>query len=267
MAMGDLEEHRLVSREAFVRTYDLPETTDPSELVTVYHHLRDGLETATSALGLEDTSQNPADRWGNLAQQAIRDLEVAEGHQWVDLTTESEIFRGLNVLVATICSTKPLGADRYTPEFPVESARDIDRVAWAIHRTGVGYRFSRSGQAGTAKTLSPKEHPTILGRVLVALGAPVSGAQSKTHLPAYLEVVEHLHQRAFARTYLANRAHASEDSGAIVLEEDRDEPYLQNLRNFLRSITGEGVRCEGTRVIVSAGAADRLGLDKGHVSH
>lgn len=210
----------------------------------------DGVVTAEAFRATYDVApQIDAVRRGR-APEPTADVAVAVDRGWIDVDPASETFRGLNVLVATLRSARPLRED-YRPRFPVDGVEDVDRVAWALHRAGVAYRYARS-DGETA--LTPSEHPRILGRILAVLGAPRPGEDPGW--PHYLDDVGQLHRRAFARTYLANKGPSDEEHLTI-----EDEPYPEVLAAFLADVAHERIEAAEACVHVPVAALRNLGFD------
>jgi len=102
----------------------------------------------------------------------------------------------------------------------------------------------------------------VLGRVLVALGAPAGEkAGVVERLPSYLYRHPEATQREFARVYVANRATDRRDRDFMQIREERSDRYLDAVAALLRETIGVKVwRGDRTVRFRKAGMA-ALGLD------
>lgn len=96
--------------------------------------------------------------------------------------------------------------------------------------------------SGYVEELVPKTDASVLGRVLVVLGAPKgSKVKNAERLPSYLYRHFESTQYAFARVHVANRAVDRTDRDVMHIQEKRSDSYLDALAELLRSATGKEV--------------------------
>lgn len=272
MAVEQGGEQRLASSQAFVRTYNPRSHDDPWDLVEEYRRVvRYAAEHPSLSGGALSRRLNvPRSRirgWilddDPSRPDCVRGLHVAQRMRWVDVSSETDTFRGLNVLVASIFSGGSIDTHAFKPTFTVGKCQDLDRIAWALEWVGVDYELVRESESNRATEVLPAEHRGILGRVLVVLGAPQGKkVDQRLRLPDYLSMVGNNHRRAFAVTYLENRGQTYAGKETVTFREVRDERYLDELAGFLSDVAGEPVRRNGRNIVVSAPAARALGVHR-----
>lgn len=263
------ESPQIVQPAAFVETYDPPTDVDSW---TFTHRFREARAMVDSH---EDVSLShisaqvdlPASslaKWffddEEMAPSLIEDLETAKKMGWIAMSPHSTVFRGFNVLVGSVFALGTIDATTYEPRFAVRSPRDIDRVAWAITHIGVKYRMARDSEHERARALIPRKYGTIIGRVLVTMGAPTNDDDvAEGGLPSYLFRVSKEHQLAFAKTFVESHPRVVSANEAIRIQESRTSDFLDDLTRFLEDVSGGTVTRQEQDIVVSADAAMALG--------
>lgn len=256
-----------VSPEAFVCTYDPPNDLDPWTLLDQY---RRTIEFAASNPDLGDAAistrlEIPRSRlrgWLDDESPArpdcVRGLERADDRGWIRVSPESDTFRGLNILVAGVFAGGTIVEDTYGVRYSLGDGFELDQLREAFERTGVGFDLVHAASESRPTELVPAAEGSILGRVLAVLGAPVGQKASHEYaLPTYLEHVDEIHQRAFARAYV--KARGSETQwGRINLKEERNPTYLDELAAFLEDVTGGTVYRTEHNVILQQDTVEAL---------
>lgn len=242
---------------------------DPVELVEQYHRVLDfsaenpslGSQAIATRLDLprerirtwirEDNSSIP---------DCVRGLQTAEERGWVRVMPDSDIFKGLNVLVVTILSGGSISADTWDPRFAIDGVDSLDRAVTALRWVDIEFEMIRKTDRERATEIRLKDDGRILGRVLGTLGAPVgSKASQDLSLPSYLAHVSPEHRRAFARSYVGNRGFHHTDKGILTFKEERSEAYLEQLADLLADVTQARVSRNGNNVVLSKDATRVLG--------
>ena len=259
------EARRFVHSETFVRSFDPATDVDPVSFVDRYRRARTvfenvpGIESDAVAdrVGLPQTH---LERWFGEEEtppRIIREFTIARDRGWLDVEVDSQLFRGLNVLVGSTYGPGTIDPVTLEPRFPVRHPRDIERTAWAIDRVGLRYAMVRDSERERARELRPTADGPILGRVLVVLGAPVG--DGLTRLPRYLSAVGRKHRLAFARTVLESHATDVTTPTDVHIAGSAEVGVLEELATFFSNVTGAPVGRDGTTLIVSADAAQSLG--------
>ena len=100
----------------------------------------------------------------------------------------------------------------------------------------------------------PGEDASVLGRVLVALGAPRGGKTSEADvsLPAYLDDSPEYLSRDFVEVYLWNRGQRAGDGGTVQITEDRPPEFYEELGELIRGLVDAPVNIRRDGVSISA---------------
>jgi hypothetical protein len=246
-------------------TYNPPSYADPMAAVADYETYQ--REWATTQLGSQAVSTRmevPRGRirsWEDGSKpDVVRGIETAREHGWLAADPDGETFIALNRLVAGVYSGGSISADPYVPSFSAPDDGVERQLRADLETLGVGCRVALSN-SGNVEELRPAADASVLGRVLVALGAPRGPkAESVERLPSYLYRGSEKIQREFAAVYVANRAVDRADRGFHQIQEERPARYLEVLAALLRESTGVEVWVGERMVRFDDAAFDALGL-------
>ncbi|MBX0297868.1 hypothetical protein [Haloarcula nitratireducens] len=256
--------------ESFAGTYNSSSTASSWELVQQYQRVLEytsknpnkGSSAVASALNLP---RSRIRSWvdGDGRPDAVRGIQRAESHGLLDLSWEGQTLRSLTTLVAWIFSGGSIN-EVYVPSFAL-SGGDRDIVESALEDLGAGWTEFNAGESDRVTELRPTEDASVLGRLLLTLGAPLGAKNRETdlQLPRYLHDAPEELRLLFARTYIGNRAtdRADRPKTPIQLAEKRSPVFREELRSFFESLVGEGeVRGEAESYRLSAEAVDKLAL-------
>lgn len=255
----------LVRPKAFVRTYASRSYADPWEAIEDYQRVLEfaaehpNLGSSAVANRL-DLPRGRIRQWMDGSRpDCLRGLQVAEERGWIGVEPDGDTFRGLNALVAWVYSGGSISTPWCAPYLAVRHARDRQLVERAADLAGVTVDETRSGGDGRARELKPVEHASVLGRVMVCLGAPrgEKNERSGVRLPGYLEAEEVPERvsREFVQVYVHNRGQRRADSDVIHFREDRSTGYLRSLAGLIERLAGESVTVSEKNIILSAPAA------------
>lgn len=263
----------LVTPEDLARTYRSRSYADPWELVEDYRRVLDyaarrpdlGSQALASRLDLPRSRIRPwvrkpdADRKPS-RPDPVRAIQVAEGHGWVPVWYDSEMFPALSRTVAWIFSGGSIDNDRFVPLFTVGNNVALEDLESLLEELGVGCTVSREAEPQRAAEYRPTTDASILGRVLSLLGAPVGpkNVDVSITLPTYLDDAPATIQREFLEVYLRNRGQHYEEKATIHFREDRSLDYLHDLATFIGDVSGEQVSVSDKNIIVSADAVRAL---------
>lgn len=255
----------LVDERALARTYDPPSYADPWVSVEDYRrvmayssrHPSKGSSAIASALDLPRGRIRP---WlDGSAPDAVRAIDTAREHGWVELEYDDPAFTALNTLVANVFSGGSITTENYAPSFALNHHGEESHVIDALELAGVDYQVvaDREGRADEAR---PSEDASVLGRVLAVLGAPAGPKTGQDlSLPTYLEGAPASVREQFVYAYLENRAVEHERKATLTLREERNRDYLEGLAALIDDVAGGGVEIGERDIIVSADAARHLG--------
>ncbi|MFC7232182.1 hypothetical protein ACFQMM_13760 [Saliphagus sp. GCM10025308] len=252
-----------VTDEELARTFDGGAYEDAFEAVEQYrkatryaskHNVKSG--ATASALDLpRGRLRTWIDDGG--APDAVNAIETARSKGWLNLEYDDRRFDALNALVANVFSGGSIEKKYYQPSFALNRRGQDSHVIDALELTGVDYRIV-DNRSGRADEVRPTEHGTVLGRVLVTLGAPTgSKTEGELELPAYLDGAPDDIRRLFVACYLENRAHAH---GSILkFREERSSAYLQDLAALIEDVAGGPVTVSEKNINISKAATETLG--------
>ena len=239
--------------KALARTYDPPSVADAYDLVEQYRevieyaarHPNRGSSAIANRLDLPRSRIRPwLDNENPSRPDPMRAIRQVDPLEWLRVPPESDVARGLVTLVAWIYSGGSIDADRYVPQFAVDSAADVDRLFAAGELVGIEFVELDRRDTGQGREFKPAEHASLLGRLLSTLDAPVGEKARATdiRLPAVLDDANDDLRVAFAGTYVLNRAtRGDRPSSFLAIREERPAGYLDELARFLRDVAGTGV--------------------------
>lgn len=239
---------------------------DPWTAVETY---RDYLDTKAenpdaSAYKLAKELEEPRSKvrpWDNgSTPDPYRAIDIAEQQDWLDTDWGSDTTQALNCLVAWIFAGGSI-SEQYTPHFAIED----ETAACAEHLLTVttGRHPRRNERDGSRATeLVPREDQSILGRTLVAWGAPLGekhADRTDLQLPPYLRAAPEQIRVDFARTYVWNRGTQLDlDNWPVQITEFRSREYADEVRALFNSLVAGAVSSSEQTYRLSKTAADLL---------
>lgn len=254
----------MLSAADLARTYDTPGYADPAEVLDDYQRV------------LEYTAEHPAHgrvRVGNALDlppgrvrgwmndripDAVRGVQFAEKRGWIDTQPDEEIGQALCILLMGIFACGSI-TDHYEPLWAV-SKPESDSLLWqSLRRLGLETRRNHVEDERPTE-LVPSEGATILGRALLALGAPMGDktAESVPPLPDFILEAGEKTRRQCAEVLLHERGTAFEDKDTLQIQSrNRSREYKDSIAKLFRSLTDANISV-GTNVVVSAEAARDL---------
>ncbi|WP_306060198.1 hypothetical protein [Natronococcus wangiae] len=255
----------LVNEQVLAHTYDGGSYPDAWEAVEQYrratryaskHNTKSG--ATASALDLPRSRLRTwIDEDG--APDAMRAIETARDHGWLNCEYDDSEFAGLNALVANVLSGGSITERHYRPMFTINHRGEDSHIFDALELANVPYEVvdDRDGRADEAR---PSDGGTVLGRVLAVLGAPVGPkADQRLELPAYLEGAPEDVRETFVYSYLENRAIPHEGKDTLTIREERNREYLKDLTQLINDVTGGGVQLGDRDIVISSSIARELG--------
>lgn len=270
MHLGFEGKPRIVSREAFVRTYNPRAYADPVALVDDYFRVIDHAtrhpEKGSHAIAIElDLPQSQVRGWiradDPVIPHCVRGLEQAEINGWIAIDVNSETFQGMNILVASCFSGGVIDNRSWAPRFSIENSSALQRIIMSMKWIDAEYELARENSQSSVSEMRVTSSPSILGRVLYVLGAPLGGPSTQSlKLPEYLHSVDYEHKEAFVKTYLKNQGIEFGQNETIELTDQVNGEYLDQLAALVEDVGGEPVMRNGNQLVVPPDAARSLGL-------
>jgi len=247
------------------RTYQTPSYADPWDAVEDYQrtleyaadHPNKGSQALSTALELpRGRIRTWVDDGGR--PDVVRGVQIAEGNGWLTGDYDAQEFRALNQLVAWVFSGGAIN-ENYVPSFAVDDAERTD-VTMHLGVLGLDYRVDRADDAGRATEIVPTCNASVLGRTLVAMGAPagVKNEYADVSLPPYLDDAPARIRSDFVDVYLQNRGQRHPDKATMTVREERPAAYLDELAELFERVANEPVTVSEQNVILSADASRAL---------
>ncbi|MDS0475278.1 hypothetical protein [Natrinema sp. 1APR25-10V2] len=257
----------IIDEHDFARTYDGGAYADPWDTVEEYQdvmryaskHPQKGSQAVATAT---DTPRSRIRTWidDGGAPDVVRGLEAAREYGWLEAGYCDPEFTGLNALVANVFSGGSISQRDYRPSFALNHRGEDSNVIDALELTGIDYRFVHTDDSDRADEVRPTENSTVLGRILVTLGAPVGPkAQQDLSLPTYLDDAPEDVRETFVYCYLENRASKRDGRNTIGFREQRSDSYLRSLAELIESVADGPVTISEKNIHISLEATENLG--------
>lgn len=233
-----------ISRRTYIeRTFARTYGPDAWEKVEAYRYARENADAMSgAAIGRETGYSGSTIRaWLNdtATPDPVRGLQTAAENDWLNLEWTISPFTGLNVLCAWIFAGGSINK-HYLPSWTVRT-REQTPLETAFYLANVSVDRVHERTSGRTAEYRPESDATILGRVLVALGAPHrTKTDDSLQLPEYLAEAPVITKVDFARAYVYHRGTVRKDRSSmpIQIREKRSKSYRNELIDFLRGLTG-----------------------------
>ncbi|OYR83180.1 hypothetical protein DJ84_08640 [Halorubrum ezzemoulense] len=252
---------------SLARTYSDREYPDPWEKVLDYRRVREysaehpnhGRIRVGKALDL------PSGRvrgWldGGMPD-SVRGIQTAIDHGWLDPDPEGETAAALVELLAHVLAGGSIATESYAPAVTPGKRVSPTEVRNAFERVGVETRTRNADTPNRATEIVPTCAGTVLGRCLVAMGAPTGAKTSLDHLPAVVWDVPRSVRRSFARIYVRHRGLNYADKSTTRVQVERPSSFIAELREVLDDVIDEQVTTADAGLTISAAAARELGVE------
>lgn len=243
------------------RTYSDREYPDPWQKVLDYRRVRayaaDHPEHGRTRVGNAlDLPPGRVRGWLNDGMpDPVRGIQTAIDHGWLD--PDEAITAAFVDLLAHVLAGGSIN-DRFVPAIAVDDSVTIGEVRSVFNSLNVDTLTRNVEVDNRATELIPAADASVLGRCLVAIGAPVGEKAGLDSFPQIVWEVPKPVRESFAQIYVAHRALRYETKDTRMIQEDRSRAYLDDLRDVLADVTDEPVSVGDGRVTISAAAARRL---------
>jgi len=200
-------------------------------------------------------SKNVAYDWSNdkYAPDPVKAIHKADDRGWLDLDWTEPPFTGLNVLVAWVFAGGSIN-QLYEPAWTVRQ-REHTPLETAFYEAGLTMKAVHQRSEKRTAEYRPSENAALVGRFLVALGAPRGKkARQRISLPAYLDDAPYMARLDFARAYVYHRGTLRPDKPAspVQIGETRNVEYIDELGAFFRDVVGnpDWIRASGDSMLL-----------------
>ena len=253
--------------ESLSRTYSDRVYPDPWEKVLDYRRVREyaaehpnagrvrvgrvlDLPSGRVRGWLEDTVPDP-----------VRGINAAIDRGWLDPDPDSETAAALVELLAHVLAGGSITARNHSPGVAPGERVGAEEIRDAFERAGVETRTRNADAPGRAPEIVPTCDGTVLGRCLVAMGAPAGEKTTLERLPAVVWDVPRPVRRSFARIYVRHRGLKYPDKSTTQVQVKRPDSFITELRDVLDDVLNEPIGGTHTRLTISAEAARELGVE------
>ncbi|OYR69022.1 hypothetical protein [Halorubrum ezzemoulense] len=253
--------------QTLARTYSDRVYTDPWEKVVDYRRVLDyaarnpnaGRTRVGNAL---DLLPSRVRGWLNSSvPDPARAVNTAAEQGWLDPDPSGEIAKALITLLAHVIAGGSISTETFVPAVATGRRVDVDEIRGAFTQLNVETTIRNAEVDGRATEVVPSKDASVLGRCLVAMGAPHGGKTRLDRLPPVVRDVPPAVRRSFVQTYLKHRALEQPNKATLQIKENRPEAYFEELQQLIRESANNGnVTRNGNMITISAEAARDLGV-------
>lgn len=191
----------------------------------------------------------------------VRGINAAIDHGWLDPDPDGETAAALVELLAHVLAGGSITARNYSPGVAPGERVGAEEIRNAFERTGVETRTRNEDAPGRASEIVPTCDGTVLGRCLVAMGAPAGEKTTLKQFPAVVWDVPRSVRRSFAQIYVRHRGLKYPDKSTTRVQVKRPDSFIAELRDVLNDVLDEPIGEASTRLTISAAAARELGVE------
>lgn len=189
----------------------------------------------------------------------VRGIQTAIDHGWLDPDPDGEMAAALVDLLAHVLAGGSITTN-FVPALTPGQRVSRATLHTAFRRVNVPSTTRHTDAPGRATEVVPSTDGSVLGRCLVAMGAPQGDKTTLDALPAVIREVPVPVQQSFVTSYIAHRGYGYRDKATTTFKEARSEAYHRDLVELIRSGVSTPVTYTGNSITVSAAAMRELGL-------
>jgi len=196
--------------------------------------------------------------WLNGGQpDPVRGIQTASANGWLD--PDCDMAGALVELLAHVLAGGSIN-DMFVPAVSIGRRIDREAIETAFTAVGIGCQSRHAESNVRATELYPTTDASVLGRCLVAMGAPRGVKTNLSTLPKIVWESPQPIQRRFAECYVAHRGLHFDDKATTRIQEDRPKSYLSDLHELIDQCVTGNVSYGPSGLTISADAARELGL-------
>lgn len=251
----------VADERGIARTYSHPSVADPYDVVDQYRRaMRYGSDAGSTRVARElGVPRSRVRPWlDGATPDAVRAIETASEFGWLadewTATTEA-----LARLVAGVFACGSIQTTAMRPSWTPATATGRSRLETALDAVGVGVTLEDDDRT---PELWPETHPSLLGRTLVASGAPIGSKtpSSVTALPRWVHEAPRPIRVGFAQLLVSERGIEYADKQTRRIQSSRSPSYFREVAALVRSVSGEAASYSDSGVTISADAVRALEL-------
>ena len=250
---------------SIARTYSDRVYADPWEKVRDYQRVQayaaDHPSAGRTAVGT--AVELPAERvrlWLNGGQpDPVRGINTASAHGWLDPESDTDMAGALVELLAHILAGGSIN-ERFVPAISIGRRVDRATIKAAFAAVDVNAQCRHVGSEARATELYPVMDASVLGRCLVAMGAPHGAKTNLNAVPSVVWESPEPVRRRFVELYVAHRGSHFETKATTRIQEERPVSYLEDLHRLIAGCVDGNVSIGDRALTISADVARELGL-------
>lgn len=248
---------------SIARTYSDRVYPDPWEKVEDYQrvqayaaeHPNAGRTAVGTALELPPGRVRP---WLNGGQpDPVRGIRVASANGWLD--PECDMADALVELLAHILAGGSIN-ETFVPAITLGRRVDREMIEAAFTAVGVDTHCRHVNSGSRATELHPATDASVLGRCLVAMGAPHGAKTALDAVPPVVWESPEPVRRRFVEIYVAHRGTHFKTKATTRIQEERPKSYMVDLHKLITESVSSHVSHGESGITISANAARELGL-------
>lgn len=252
----------------FTSTYSEQTYASPLDRLETYQRVMQAVaenpKKGSSALSsVVDLPRYQIEAWvdDDAMPDVVRGVETARANGWIDVDVTTMRFAALNTLIAGVFSGGSITSDWFVPSFAVDTAGVTSaRICDALAKLDAGHKTRAAADSDRATEVLPAADASVLGRVLVALGAPVGQKHdgAAVSLPDYLSDAPADVREGFVQVYLWNRGQRPGNGETVAINESRPRHFRRDLATLVEDVADEPVSVTQGGINLSADAASAL---------
>ncbi|MDB2293678.1 hypothetical protein PM085_15580 [Halorubrum ezzemoulense] len=187
----------------------------------------------------------------------VRGIETASANGWLD--PECDMAGALVKLLAHVLAGGSIN-ETFVPAITIGRRVDREAIEAAFAAVGVDTHCRHANSDGRATELYPATDASVLGRCLVAMGAPQGAKTALDAVPAVVWESPKSIRRRFVEVYVAHRGLHFETKATTRIQEERPKSYIVDLHKLISESVSSHVSYGERGITISANAARELGF-------
>ena len=248
---------------SIARTYSDRVYPDPWEKVEDYQRVQayaaENPNAGRTAVG--NALELPPERVRGWLQggkpDSVHGIDTATKYGWLE--PECDMESALVELLAHVLAGGSI-TETFVPAITVGRRVDHATIVDAFAAVGVDAQIRHADSDSRATEVYPTTDASVLGRCLVAMGAPRGVKTSLNAVPQVVWESPKAVRRRFVECYVAHRGVHFDDKATTRVNEQRPESYLADLHALISESVSGAVSHGERGLTISADAARELGL-------
>ncbi|WP_281193757.1 hypothetical protein [Halorubrum sp. F4] len=189
----------------------------------------------------------------------VRGVNTASANGWLDPEPDSDMAGALVELLAHVLAGGSID-EWFVPAISIGRRIDRKQIEATFAAVGVDVQTRHADSESRSTELYPATDASILGRCLVAMGAPKGVKTALDAVPAVVWGSPDPIQQRFVEIYVAHRGLHFQTKATTRIQEQRPVSYLKDLHDLIARCVDGNVSVSDGGLTISADAARELGL-------